>query len=172
MADEDDDAEVEVSPDEIEFTHQLSEIILQEMKWPFGEIERELRRIEEEFVTRAGDNKEVALDFKRRISNQILGAALMADQPHEVCRGIWKEVVERGFPDHETKRVHTGIYARCCQQNGEFDAGIEVLEPLITEMEQALNGKALTQNERKWYEKGIATSRKIRDELRAHIRES
>ena len=167
---DDDENEDDVSPDEIEFTQKISATILHEMEWPFEALLREYRRIEEEFVARAGDNKEVALDFKRRISKQILGAALMTDQSHEVCRGIWEEVVERGFPDHETKRIHTGIYARCCQQNGEFDAGLAVLEPLITEMEQLHKGTALTSKERKWYEKGVATSRKIRDELKAGIR--
>ncbi len=164
------DDEDDVSPDEIEFTQKISETILHEMEWPFDAVAREFRRIEEEFVARAGDNKEIALDFKRRISKHILGAALMADQTHEVCREIWEEVVKRDFPDHEQKRTHTVIYARCCQMNGEFAAGIAVLEPLITEMEQLLKGKALKRKERKWYEKDLATSRKILDELKAGIR--
>jgi hypothetical protein len=160
----------EISPEEIAFSQSVHETILRETEWPFEDVLREYRRIEEEFVARAGDNEKVALDFKQRISKQILGAACRAEQPHEVCRGIWEELVERGFSDHETKRIHTGIYARCCQFNGEFDAGISVLEPLIAEMEQSLKGNALTLKERKWYEKGAATSRKILDELKAGIR--
>ncbi len=163
MGDED------ISPDELAFTQKLSETILREIEWPFDEVVREFRRIEEEFVARAGDNQEVVLDVKRRISKQILGAALGADQPHEVCRAIWEELVERGFSNHETMRNNTAIYARCCQFNGEFAAGIAVLEPLITEMEQALQGKALTRKERKWYKKDVTTFRKIRDELRAGV---
>jgi hypothetical protein len=160
----------EVSPDEIEFIHRFTEVRLHEHERPFTDVVHDYRRIEEEFVTRAGNNNEVALNFKRRISTLILGAAHMADQPHEVCRGIWEEVVERGFQDHETKRNHIGIYARCCQFNGEFAAGIAVLESLITEMEQALKGKALTRKERKWYTKDLVTLGKRRDELKAGIR--
>lgn len=158
------------SPDNVELAQRFTEVCLHEHERPFTDVVHDYRRIEEEFVTRAGDNEEFALHVKRRISRLILGAALMADQPHEVCRGIWEELVERGFSDHEKKRIHTGIYARCCQMNGEFDAGLAVLEPLITEMEQALKGKGLKKKERKWYEKGVATSRKIRDELKAGIR--
>ncbi len=161
----------EVSPDEIELTHRFTEVRLHEHERPFAEVVHDYRRIEEEFVARVGDNIEVALNFKRRISMLILCAALMADQPHEVCRAIWEEVVERGFQDHETKRNHIGIYARCCQMNGEFTAGIAVLEPLIAEMEQALKGKALTRKERKWYKKDLVTLGKRRDELKAGIRE-
>jgi len=164
MGDED------ISADELAFTEKLSETILREMEWPFEEVAREFRRVEEEFVARAGDNRQVALDVKQRISKQILGAALGAYQPHEVCRAIWDELVERGFSNHETMRNNTAIYARCCQFNGEFAAGIAVLEPLITEMEQALEGKALKKKERKWYEKDVTTFRKIRDELKAGIR--
>ena len=161
----------DVSPDEIEFTQKLSETILRELEWPFEKVEREFRRIEKEFVARAGDNQEVVLDVKQRVSKQILGAACRADQPHEVCRKIWEELIERGFSNHETMRNNTAIYARCCQFNGEFAAGIAVLEPLINEMEQALKGKALKKKERKFYEKDVTTFRKIRDELEAGIRE-
>jgi hypothetical protein len=164
MGDED------VSPDELAFTQRVSEAILREMQWPFEKVADEFRRIEEEFVGRAGDNQEVALDFKRRISKQILGAALGADQPHLVCQKIWDELVERGFSDHETMRNNTAIYARCCQFNGEFAAGIAVLEPLITEMEQSLKGKVLKKKERKWYEKDVMIFRKILDELKAGIK--
>lgn len=160
----------DISPDELAFSQSVHETILREMEWPFAEVEREYRRIEKEFVARAGDNEEVAHDFKRRISNQILGAACRADQPHEVCRRIWDELVERGFQDHEMKRIHTGIYARCCQFNGEFAAGIAVLEPLISEIEQALIGKTLKKRERTFYEKDLTLFRKIRDELKAGIR--
>jgi hypothetical protein len=158
------------SPDNVELTQRFTEILLHESERPFTEVVQEYRRIEEEFVTRAGDNEEFALHVKRRISRLILGAALMADQPHEVCCGIWEELNERGFSDHEKKRIHTGIYARCCQMNGEFAAGIAVLEPLITELEQALKGKALKKKERKFYEKDVAIFCKIRDELKAGIR--
>ena len=166
MGDED------ISPDEIEFIQRFTQVRLHESEKPFTEVVHDYRRIEEEFVSRAGDNKEVALKFKRRISMLILGAAHMADQPHEVCRGIWEEVVERGFQDQETKRNHTGIYARCCQFNGEFASGIAVLEPLIAEMDQALKGKALTRKERKWYKKDLVTLSKRRDELKAAIDKS
>ena len=159
-----------ISPHEIELIHRFTAIRLHEHERPFSDVVHDYRRLEEEFVARAGDNEEFALHVKQRISMLILGAALMADQPHEVCLKIWAEVVERGFQDHATKRVHTGIYARCCQQNGEFAAGIAALEPLIAEIEIALKGKALTRKDRKWYKSDLVIACKIRDELKAGLK--
>lgn len=160
----------DVAPEELDFSRRIRENILREMKLPYEAILREYRRIEEEFVARAGDNKEVALDFKRRISMQILGAACRAEQPQDVCRAIWEEVLERGFGDHYTKQLHTGIYARCCQYNGEFDEGIAALDLIIAETEQLLEGTSLTPHQRKWFAINMASDRKIREELKAGIR--
>lgn len=173
MNEDEDEAEEEkdVSPDEIEFTQRFTEIRLHEHERPFADVVQDYRRIEEEFVTRAGDSKEVALDFKQRISRLILCAALMADQPHEVCRRIWEEVVDRGFPDHETRHTHTGIYARCCQMNGEFEAGLQVILPLIAEFEEWLKNATLTPELRAYWGGSLATDYKIRDELKAGIRQ-
>lgn len=164
--------EEQLSPEEIDFSQRVHENILREMDHSYEDVLREYRRIEEEFVARVGDNEEVALDFKRRISKQILGAACRTDQPHEVCRGIWEELLQRGFADLYTKQIHVGIYARCCQFNGEFAAGIGAIDAVITETETelALEGTALTPHWRHWYGKSIEGLRKIRDELVAGIR--
>lgn len=160
----------DVAPEELDFSRRVSENILREMKLPYDAVLHEYRSIEEEFVARAGDNKEVALDLKRRISMQILGAVCRTEQPQDVCRAIWDELLERGFADHETKQIHTGIYARCCQYNGEFSMGIAALDLIIAETEHMLEGTSLTPHQRKWYEKNMAVDRKIRDELKAGIR--
>lgn len=174
MPEEDDDDSAEdnenLTPEEIDFSQCVHENILRELSHPYDEVLREYRRIEEEFVARAGNHADVALDFKRRISKQILGAARMADQPHEVCRGIWEELLQRGFADLDTKQIHVGIYARCCQFNGEFAVGIEAIDSVITETEQALEGTTLTPHWRDWYAKSIVDLQKIRDELVAGVR--
>jgi len=160
-----------LTPEEIDFTQRLHETILRRKEWPFEAVLREYRSIEKEFVARAGENEEERLDFRRRISIGILSAAHYATEPQEICRSIWEEVVERGFSDHETQRISTGTYARCCQQNGEFDAGIAALDPLIAEMARAIDDGTLSPKDHEWYVKDIAMLRRIRDELKAGIRE-
>lgn len=160
-----------VTADEVDFTQRIHETILRRKELPFAAILLEYRNIEEEFVARAGDDKEIALDFKRRISRKILSAAHYASEPQEVCRSLWEEVVERGFSDHEAQRMSTATYARCCQQNGEFAAGIAVLEPLIAEMARAIDSGTLASKDLQCYVEDIAMFHRIRDELKAGIRE-
>ncbi|MBK9259952.1 MAG: hypothetical protein IPM54_08970 [Polyangiaceae bacterium] len=157
--------------EEVAFTHEMSQVTLRLMELTFEQAAREYRRVETEFVARAGNDEDDVRDIQRRITAQILGAAHDDEQPHEVCRGIWEELVERGFSDREQKRIFTGIYARCCQWNGEFDAGIAVLEPLIAESEAWLEHAALTPELRAYWEHDLTMARKIRDELEAGIRQ-
>ncbi len=161
----------EDSPDEIAFVWRFTEVRLHEHERPFADVVQDYRRIEEEFVTRAGDNNEVALAYKQRISSMILSAAYMADQPHDVCTALWEELVQLGFTDREQKCIFSGIYARCCQMNGEFDTGIGVLEKLIPESEEWLKNATLTQELRAYWEHDLAMAYKVRDELKAGIRE-
>ncbi|MDC0741100.1 hypothetical protein [Polyangium mundeleinium] len=136
----------------------------------FEEAVREYRQIETEFVERAGDNESHVVKTRRRITEWLLRHAHTDEQPHEVCREIWHELVQRGFSDIETRYRMSGIYARCCQMNGEFDAGLAVTEPLIAESEQRLADPTLPPNPRAFYEHELAIDRKIRDELKAGIR--
>jgi len=158
-------------PEEVAFTDEISQVTLRLMELTFEEAVREYRRIETKFVARAESDEEDVRDIQRRVTAKILGAARGNEQPHEVCRAIWEELVQRGFSDREQKSIFTGIYARCCQMNGEFDAGLAVLEPLIAESEQWLEHAILTPELRAYWEHDLAIDYKIRDELKAGLRE-
>lgn len=56
------------------------------------------------------------------------------------------------------------------EMNGEFDAGLAVLEPLIAASEQALAEPRLGPNSREFFEDELKLHRKIRDELKAGFR--
>jgi len=158
-----------LEPEEIAFNHRINAVYLSE-EMSFEEAVREYRRIEAEFVERAGDNEDHVVETRRRVTEWLLDHALRDEQPHEVCREIWHELLERGFSGIENRHWMSGIYARCCQMNGEFDAGLAVLEPLIAEAEQGLADPTLPPNPRAFYEQELARDRKIRDELKAGIR--
>jgi hypothetical protein len=159
-----------LEPEEIAFNQRINAVYLSE-EMSFEDAVREYRRIEAEFVERAGYNEYHVVETRRRITEWLLQHALRDEQPHEVCRELWHELLQRGFSDVWLRYTMSGIYARCCQMNGEFDAGIAVLEPLIAEAEQALADTTLTPNMRAFYEDKLAIDRKIRDALKAGIRE-
>lgn len=161
-----------LEPEEIAFNQRIDSVFLSK-EISFEEAVREYRKIEAEFVERAGDNEYHVVETRRRITEWLLQEALRDEQPHEVCREIWHELLQRGFSDIFLRYTMSGIYARCCQMNGEFDAGLAVIEPLIAESEQALEAETttLTPPNRAFYEENLRIDRKIRDELKAGIRE-
>ena len=158
-------------PTEIAFTHENSQVTLRLLEVPFEEAVCEYRRIEADFITRVGDDEEDIIEIQRRITASILVAAHGYEQAHEVCTALWEELVQRGFTDREQKCIFTGIYARCCQMNGEFAAGIAVLEPQIAESEEWLKNATLTPESRAYWEHDLAMDHKVRDELRLGVRE-
>lgn len=158
-------------PEEVAFTDSISQVLLRSLELTFEETEREFRRIEKEFVARVRDNEDDALEIKRRITSKILAAAHSHERSYEFCRAIWGELVQLGFMDREHKWIFTGIYARCCQMNGEFDAGLAVLEPLIAESEEWLKNTTLTPTLRAYWEHNLTTDYNLRDELKAGVRE-
>jgi hypothetical protein len=162
--------ERELEPEEVEFTQKLHEIYVREKKMGYAESVREYRQLEAEFVDRAAHHTWKITETRRRIAEQLLSQALRSAQPHETCRVLWEELVECGFSDHTHRRIYSGTYARCCQQNAEFSAGIAVLEPLIEEMARAIELLTLSPRENQWYVEDIAMLRRIRDELKAGIR--
>ncbi len=82
---------------------------------------------------------------------------------------IWHELLQRGFAGIRDRHARSRIYARCCQMNGEFEAGLAVIERLIAECEQEPADPSLA-DPHAFYEYELEKHRKIRDELKAGIR--
>lgn len=159
-----------LEPVEIAFNKKINVVFLSE-EISFEDAVREYRRIEAEAVEEDGDDQDHVVETRRRITEWLLLHAHKEEQPQEVCRGIWEEMLQRGFSDLELRHTMSGIYVRCCQMNGAFDEGLAVLEPLIVEAEQALADTTLTADMREFYEEGLQIDRKLRDELKAGIRD-
>ncbi len=162
----------ELEPEEIEFNDRINAIFLRKQQMSFEEVVRRYRQIEAEFVERDGDNEYRVVETKRRVTEWLLNEAKRTEQPHEVCREIFDELVHRGFSDIPLRHTMSGIYARCCQWNGEFDAGVAVIEPLIAEIEKCLEDPTLAPSVRESndYDQLLSIHKNIRDELKAGIR--
>jgi hypothetical protein len=160
-----------LEPEEIALTQRMNEVYFRERKneLSFEDAVREYRQIEAEFVERAGDDESQVVETKRRITESILRSAYENEQPHEVCREIWEELVQRGFSNEERRHNLSDTYVQCCQFNGEFDAGLAVLEPLIAELEQRLEDTTLTPEMHHSCDMTLNTHRRMRDKLKAGI---
>ncbi|MBK9261213.1 MAG: hypothetical protein IPM54_15585 [Polyangiaceae bacterium] len=154
---------------EIALTKRINAVHFRERKGEltFEEAVRQYRQIEAEFVARAGDDEET----KRRITESILNSAYETEQPHEICRAIWEELIQRGFSNEERRQSMSRLYAWCCQTNGEVDAALAVIKPLIAELEQRLEDTTVARETRRSLETNLLNLRWLRDELEAGIRE-
>ena len=157
--------------EELPYNRRVVAVMRRRDELSFEELVREMRKIEAEFIARAGDDEARVLGIKRSMSEILLIEAEICEQTHEVCRELWNEVVERGMPLIEDRDNMSTTYARCCQFNGEFDAGIAVLEPRIAELEQLLSTPALTRGNRFYCEENLRYHNELLDKLKARIRE-
>jgi len=161
---------VDTTNDDEACIRRIMAVFARKHEMSFDDVVCQYREIEAEFVARAGDDEAKVLERKQSITNHLLMDAENSDQPHEVCREIWEELVQRGFMSRDLKHTLSNSYARCCQWNGEFDAGLAVLEPLVAELESLLAQTTLTPNERAFCKQFLEIHTPIRDELEAGIR--
>lgn len=135
-------------------------------EWDFPEIVREYRQVEAEFVQRTGDDKPLfILETRRRVAEALLSHAHSKEEPHEVCREVWNDLVNLGFTDSERQRMMSWFYADCCLWNKQYDAGLAVIEPVIADYEQWLQNATLRPKSREYHEKDLANDKFLRDGL-------
>lgn len=161
----------ELEPEEIAFNQRINEVFLRKQKISFDEVVHQYRQIEAEFVERAGDDDHHVVETKRRITEWLLSEAERTKQPHAVCKQLWEELVQRGFSDAFLRHLKSNGYVRCCQRNREFDTGLAVLEPLISELEQWLQDPTLTPEMREFWERTLAIDYNLRDALKGGIQD-
>lgn len=153
------------------FIRRIIEVFGRNHEMSFDEVVRQYRQIETEFVALAGDDEGMVLERKQSITDHLLMDAENSEQPHDVCHKIWEELIQRGFMSIDLRHSLSDSYARCCQWNGEFEAGLAVIEPLVAELEVLLAQTALTPNHRAFCEQFLEIHKDLRDQLKAGIRE-
>ncbi|MDI1430050.1 hypothetical protein [Polyangium sorediatum] len=136
----------------------------------FAESVDDLRRLEAEFVARAGDDEWDVRETRRRIAELILNVALSKRPPLEVCREAWKDIVRLGFSGKDREYVMAWFFADCCRYDEQPEEGLAVLEPLIAELQRGLEEARATQSDTDFYEYYLEDLRKLRDELLAQQR--
>ncbi|HVK69445.1 MAG TPA: hypothetical protein VM694_33540 [Polyangium sp.] len=106
------------------------------------------RRIEADFAPRAGDaSRRFMRTVKRRIAEDLLWAASRLEQPFEVCRDAWNELVRLGFTDLWEQCQTAQTYVASCLRTHKPEEGLAVLEPLIAELERGLEAELARRGE-------------------------
>ncbi|TKC99308.1 hypothetical protein [Polyangium fumosum] len=104
----------------------------------FADISAGYRRVEAEFVARAGEGEafEDCVDaIKARTAEEILRAACELRAPFHVCRDAWDVFVRLG---QDKSWMYPEMYVETCLNSNEPEAGLAVVEPWITEIERKL----------------------------------
>jgi hypothetical protein len=117
----------------------------------FSTFVHEFKAIEIEFVARADDNKHHVGETKRRIAEAILREAILTEQPFDTCRQYWDDLLQLGFTNIEVRCSASCIYADCCFWNHQRDAGLQILGPLLAELERLRSQPAICDHEAEFY---------------------
>ncbi|TKD08340.1 hypothetical protein [Polyangium fumosum] len=104
----------------------------------FADVEADYRRVEAEFVARAGEGEAFeacVLDIGAKTAAAILMAACSLHAPFQACRDAWDEFVRVG---QDKSWMYPEMYVQACLRSNEPEAGLAVVEPWIAEIEQKL----------------------------------
>ena len=164
--------EKEIDPFGGEFTTANVTLLVKslERNRTFAEAVDDHRRLEAEFVARAGDNESTVLDTRRRIAETILSLAREKHAPFEVCREAWNEVVRLGFTDLGDRCNACRFYGDCCAYDEKPDEGLAVVEPLLAELERGLEEAKAAQQCTDFYEYELEILSDLRGALLAQQR--
>lgn len=137
----------------------------------FAEIEQRYRQIEVDFLSRLqSDELLMRAEAKQRITIAIFDQARERRQPFETCRDLWHELGPWDFGHIEHKCTMIRHYAECCSLHGQSEAGLEVVEPLLAELQNQVDTGNDEDMPPAWYPKEIGRLENLRDELKAICR--
>ena len=116
----------------------------------FVDVAADYRRVEAEFTARAREDeasKDLVFSVEARIADDLFRAATMLEQPFEVCREAWNEVVRLGFDDLWEQCWMARMYVNSCLRTHKPEEGLAVLEPLTAELERGLDAELKRRSE-------------------------
>ena len=136
----------------------------------FAEAVDDYRRLEAEFVARAGDSEFAVIETKRRAAETILSLAHDKRPPFEVCQEAWNDLLRLGFTDMYQRSMHSWFYGDCCLYDERTEEGLAVLEPLIAELERGLEEAKAAQKSTGFYEQELEKLHDLQGALLAQQR--
>jgi hypothetical protein len=133
----------------------------------FATLVREYKRLEAEHLARIADYEFHAREIKRRIAEIVLQAAIDRQQPFETCTQLWNDLLRLGFSDIDRTCTMTWYYAECCRRNKQTEIGIQLLEPLIDELQGLLAEPNFDEGVAEYYQEQLEIMGKLLAKLQA-----
>jgi hypothetical protein len=149
---------------------RIESVLIRKPRFTFEEALQEYRKIEAELVEQAGDDEFDAIEIRRRIAEQIFTYGYYGEEPFEVCQKAWENLVALGFSSLDNKCNKVCVYADWALETGEYTAGLAIIEPMITEVEQFLAEVTIEPMWRKSYEETLVCLQRRREGLLAFQR--
>lgn len=133
----------------------------------FAEVVADFRALEADYVAKLGTETENALRARRIITEKLIFMAWALEQPLETCQQYWHELQQLGFHRIERKINETSFFADICGEHGHINLGLEVLAPVIAEVERLRAEPNLTQWATEFYDQELASLGRLRARLEA-----
>lgn len=124
-----------------------------------------LRAIEAEYVEHFRDNAENAQQVRRIITEWLLLFAEGLDPRFETSQSLWNELRQLGFYRIERECTDTLAFSRACLKHGRLDQGLEVMAPVVAELERLRAQPNVTQWAGEYYEQELGYFAKLRAEF-------
>jgi hypothetical protein len=123
-----------------------------------------LRAIEAEYVEHFRNDAENAHQVRRIITEWLFKFSDL-DLRFETSQSLWNELRQLGFYRIERECTYTMIFARMCLEHGRLDQGLEVMAPVVAELERLRAQPNVTQWASEYYEQELGYFAKLRAEL-------
>ncbi|MDI1431302.1 hypothetical protein [Polyangium sorediatum] len=129
-----------MTPEERVFVQAHSKLLIKSLQRTrtFAEAALDFRKLEAEFVERAGDDEFDVRETRRRIAETILLLVHDKRPPFDACREAWNDLVRLGFSGIDLECSMSWFYADGCAYDERPDEGLVVLEPLLAKLERLL----------------------------------
>jgi hypothetical protein len=135
---------------ERQFVRELGDVFARKYEMSFDDLVKAFKAVETHYLE-LETKPFLILETKRRVAEKILMAALDKRCPYEICRAQLDNLFELGFTNLEMKATMCLFFARHCRATRHAREGIELLEPVVEELQSELNRAGIRRSEREFW---------------------
>jgi len=135
---------------ERQFVRELGDVFARKYEMSFEDLVKAFKAVETHYVE-LETKPFLILETKRRVAEWTLMAATDKRCPYETCRAQLDHLFQLGFTNLQTKATMCIIFARFCRATRHAREGIELLEPVVEELQSELNRKGITRHEKEFW---------------------